>query len=114
MYKLMVLMIAMLAGCTQASGVLKLGPDTYTTSAAAAPAAGGPSAARRIALTEANEYCAKLGKEILVSNIGSSTTNLYGAGKAEITFHCYDKGDPQLYRPEFQRAPDVIIEDRRR
>jgi hypothetical protein len=109
-----VLVAALFVGCTQSSGVLKLGPDTYTTSAAAAPAAGGSSEARRIALTQANEHCGQLGKEILVTNIGTATTNLHGAGEAEVTFRCLTKGDPDLQRPEFRQVPDVTIEDRRR
>ena len=52
--------------CAQSSGVLKMGPDTYAVSAAAAPARGGSSEARNIALTEANEHCARMGKEILI------------------------------------------------
>lgn len=63
----------LLTACTQSSGVLKMGPDTYSASAAAAPAAGGYSEARRMALTEANQYCAQMGKEILVKNIGAAT-----------------------------------------
>ena len=108
--------VIILAGCipTQSSGVLKLGPDTYTTSAAAVPERGGSIEARKVALTEANEYCAQLGKEILVANIGTATANQYGRGQAEITFRCLAKGDPQLQRPEFRKTPDVTIEDRRK
>jgi hypothetical protein len=76
------------AGCAQSSGVLKMGLDTYTISAAAAPARGGSSEARKIALAEANQHCAQMGREILVTNIGTATTNLYGAGSAEVTFRC--------------------------
>jgi hypothetical protein len=79
------------AGCAQSSGVLKVGPDTYTVSAAAAPARGGSSEARKIALTEANQHCAEMGKEILVTNVGTATINAYGAGTAEVTFRCLDK-----------------------
>lgn len=102
------------AGCAQSSGVLKMGPDTYTVSAAAAPARGGSSEARKIALTEANQHCAQMGKEILVTNVGTATTNIYGAGSAEVTFRCLTKGDPELQRPEYRRPPDAVIEDRRK
>ena len=53
-----------------------MGPDTYSISVHAAPARGGESGARQIALTEANEYCLKLGKEILVSNISSHRSKI--------------------------------------
>jgi len=105
---------ALCAGCAQSSGVLKMGPDTYSISAAAAPARGGPSEARKIALTGANQHCANLGREILVTNVGTATTNIYGAGTAEVTFRCLAKGDPELQRPQYRRSPDAIIEDTRR
>ena len=104
----------LLSACAQSSGVLKMGPDTYTVSAAAAPARGGSSEARRIALTEANQHCAQMGKEILVTNVGTATTNIYGAGSTEVTFRCLAKGDPDLQRPEYRRPPDAVIEDRRK
>jgi hypothetical protein len=75
---------------------------------------GGPSEARRIALTEANEHCGQLGKEIMVTNIGTTITNVHGTGKAEVTFRCLAKDDPTLRRPEIRQVPDVTIEDRRK
>ena len=104
----------LLVSCSQSSGVLRMGPDTYTVSAAAAPARGSSSGARKIALTEANQYCAQMGKEILVTNVGTASTNIYGAGSAEVTFRCFAKGDPELQRLEYLRAPDIVIEDRRK
>ena len=103
----------LLAACAQSSGVLKMGPDTFSVSAAAAPARGGYSEARKLALQEANQYCAQMGKEILVKNVGTATTNVYGAGSADVTFRCLSKGDPELQRPEYRKAPDTVIEDRR-
>jgi hypothetical protein len=55
-----------------------------------------------------------MGKEILVTNIGTATTNVYGAGSADITFRCLSKGDPELQRPDYRKAPDTVIEDRRK
>lgn len=104
----------LLAACAQSSGVLKMGPDTYSASAAAAPARGGYSEARKLALSDANQYCAQMGKEILVTNIGTATTNVYGAGSADVTFRCLAKGDPELQRPEYRKSPDTVIEDRRK
>jgi hypothetical protein len=103
----------LLVGCAQSGGVLPMGPDTYSTSAAAAPARGGWSEARRLALTEANQHCASLGKEILVMDVSTATTNLYGAGSASVTFRCLSPGDPELVRPDIRRVPDAVIEDRR-
>jgi hypothetical protein len=103
-----------LVGCAQSSGVLKLGPDTYTVSAAAAPARGGSSEARKIALTEANQHCTVMAKEILVTNVVTATTNVHGAGSAEVTFRCLALGDPELQRPDYRRPADTVIEDRRK
>ena len=91
----------LLMACATSSGVQKLGPDTFTVSSAAAPARGGYSEARRIALDEANEYCAQEAKEILVMNIHTSTTNAFGAGSADVTFRCLTKGDSELQRPDY-------------
>lgn len=112
MRKVFALSIALLVGC-HSSGILKLGPDTYTASATAASILGGDSEARRKVITEANEFCAQQGKEILVKNVGSARS-LNGSGKAEITFRCLTNGDPELQRPELHQVPDVTIEDRRK
>jgi hypothetical protein len=90
-----------------------MGPDTYTVSVHAAPARGGESGARKIALTEANEYCARLGREILVSNLSSHRSTHFPGGTVEATFNCLSKEDPSLKRPKYQKEPDVVIEDRR-
>jgi hypothetical protein len=71
------------AGCTSSSGVLKVAPDTYTVSASS------PTGieARKIALTEANEYCSKLGREIVVTNEKVSSPSI------DITFRCAARGN---------------------
>jgi hypothetical protein len=106
--------VIILAGCSSSGGVIKLGPDTFTSSAAAAGVRGGSLGACNLALTEANEYYTQLGKEIFVTNIGHATINEYGVGRAEITFRCLAKGDPEHQRIVFRQTPDVTIEDRRK
>ncbi len=108
--------IIILAGCarSESSSVLKLRPDTYTKSVWALPAVGGSSEARKIALSEANEYGAQLDKEILVINIATGRMKAPVAGKAEIAFRCLAKADPELQRLDFRHAPDLTIEDRRK
>ncbi len=93
----------LVAGCAHSSGVLKLGPDTYTVSAAASAARGGWASAQKTALTTANDHCAQMGKEILVTNVDAARTNVYGGGSSAVTFRCLDKGDPELQRPEYRR-----------
>ena len=109
----LILIACSLVACASSGGVQQLGPETFTVSAAASPARGGYSTAKTMALNTANEHCTRLGKEILVSNIGIATTNIHGAGSADITFRCLATGHADLRRPEYRRAPDVVIEDRR-
>lgn len=114
------ILVMALVSCAQSSGVLKMGPDTYSVSVYAAPVRGGITGAKRIAFKEANEYCTALGKEILISNtaLGDSASigHFYG-GTTDITFLCLDKGDTQLKRPNYNpptkimpTTPDIAIE----
>lgn len=104
---------AVLAACAMSSGILRMGPDTYSVSVAASPARGGTVGAKRVALTEAGQYCAASGKDILVTNTSAETTTRVGAGTFDVTFRCLAKGDPDLQRPDYTRPPTTIIEDRR-
>lgn len=111
----LIFMVAVLAlgGCAQSSGVLKMGPDTYTVSVHAAPARGGEAGARNLALTEANERCSREGREIMVTNIASGRSSHLPGGTVDVTFRCLAKGDPDLQRPVYRAAPAAVIEDRR-
>lgn len=102
----------LLTACAQSSGVLKMGPDTYSVSVHAAPARGGAPGARNLAITEANDQCTKLGREILVKNISSGRSTHLPGGTVEVTFQCLAKGDPDLQRPEYRSAPSAVIEVR--
>ena len=115
MFKVVVVIGALflLSACTQSSGILKLGPDTYTVSVHAAPARGGESGARKLALGEANAHCESQSREIIVTNLSSGPSSHFPGGTVEVTFRCLERGDPELQRPIFRRAPDITIEDRR-
>ena len=101
-----------LAGCAQSSGVMKLGPDTYTVSTHAAPAAGGTSGAKGRSLTEANNHCASMGKEILVTNISTGASGHMPGGTSDVTFKCLAEGDPELQRPSYESGADIVVETR--
>ena len=45
------------AGCASNTGVLSTGPDAYTISVERSGLGGGRAAARRIAFTQASDYC---------------------------------------------------------
>jgi hypothetical protein len=75
--------LLIVTGCTSSSGVLKVAPDTYTVSASSPTGV----EARKVALTEANEYCSKLGREIVVTNEKISAPSI------DITFRCAALGN---------------------
>jgi hypothetical protein len=74
-------------GCAMTYDVVKMGPDTYQTSAVASPARGGISGAQRMAVASANTKCDSLGKSINVTNIESGH-EFPAAGRAIVTFTC--------------------------
>lgn len=105
---------ALTAGCTTTGSVSTLGPDTYTVTAQAAPAAGGEPRARELVLAKANAHCAALDRQILVQNVKTWWQGMPPRGNAETTFRCLPVGDNELTRPNYAPAPNVIIEDRRK
>ena len=81
------LVMASLAGCAWQSEALKMGEDTYQTSANASPARGGATGAREMALSNANRKCDELKKKITVVDI--STEYAFPANSvATVTFTC--------------------------
>lgn len=102
--------VVVLAGCAQSSGVLQLGPDTYTVSVHAAPVRGGESGARKIALNEAGQQCRSMSREIFVTKITSGPSSHFPGGTVEVTFRCLYPSDPGLHRPVYESAPDAVIQ----
>lgn len=103
----LIVISAAMAGCVSVnSGVLPIGPDTYQISVGRAPIAGGPTEARRAALTQAQSYCAQQKRELMV--IG---TNVWGdnRGGFDVDFRCLKGGDPGLHRPTLGAVPDVVV-----
>jgi hypothetical protein len=104
---------ALLTACASSSGVLPIGPDTYTISvgvSATGSISGNNARAKREALTEANEFCEKRGKQILVQNSGMNST-MYGS-TSEIVFRCLSANDAEMQvRPVYQKEADIKIEN---
>jgi hypothetical protein len=100
-----------LAGCATSSGVLKLGPDTYTVSRE-----GGGftklTSLKADALREAGEFCASEGKSIRVNNMREERPIMAGFPRAEVEFMCLEKGDKELTRPKKESEPNQTIEIR--
>jgi hypothetical protein len=70
---------------TPSSEVVKVGPDTYRISTSAPAVRGGSVEAKRIALSQANDFCEKIGKQAFVTDFKSSKNN------AEVDFRCEDR-----------------------
>jgi hypothetical protein len=78
---------------TPSSDVIKLSPDTYKISTSVPPVRGGSVEAKRMALSQAGEFCAKSGKEAFVIDFKTSENH------AEANFHCVDKGRRRDHQP---------------
>ena len=80
----------MMGGCTTTSGVLPAGNGNFTVTTGASPGAGGLSESKKIAYTEANEFCRKQGKTVSVVNESSEPMVFWGDGKANtsLRFRC--------------------------
>lgn len=100
--------IVLLSGCVNSSGVLPVGPDTYSISVHAAPVRG-LAGARKAALTEANQYCQSQGKSILVKNMDNSTFSSLPGDDVSIIFQCLSAGDNGLQRPIYGRPADINV-----
>lgn len=106
-----VLFAAMLAGCgtvARSTGVMNLGPDTYRVAARASMGSVGES--QRMALSEAEAHCRSMQREFVVT--GTRVLQSPGGGPFEVTFRCLRAGDPDLRRPDLERAPDTVIQVR--
>lgn len=107
--------IVALTGCANSSGVVKIGPDTFTISTSASPGKGGVPAAKRIAYEEAGAECSRRGLEVLtLSERSSSPTWTEGMAKTELNFRCLRADDPEFKRQRLEASPDLIIEKRQR
>jgi len=104
-----------LGGCANSSGVIKIGPDTFTISTSASPGKGGVPAAKRIAYQEAGEECSRRGLDVFtVSEKTASPTWTEGMASMELNFRCLRSDDPEFQRQRLQSSPDRIIENRKR
>lgn len=82
-----VAVLVLIGGCAWQSEALRVGPDTWQTSANASPARGAASGAREMALGNANKHCDSLGRQIEV--VDSKTEYAFPANSVvTITFKC--------------------------
>ena len=91
--------------CAISTGINKLGPDTYTLSSRNSLARGGMYGAESDVLSQANQFCQSMGKEILVQ----STAPAYHSFSA--IFQCLNRKDASLRRPHFEPAPSMVVKN---
>jgi len=94
----LVSLLLTLSGCAD-TGPLQVGRDTYSISVRVPLS--GPSGAKGQALQEANAFCVKQGRKVLLQNESSYECALHGGcGEAEITFLCLKEDDPRYETSE--------------
>jgi hypothetical protein len=104
-----------LAACANSSGVLEIGPDTFTISTSASPGKGGVPAAKRIAYQEATAECTRRNLKVFaLSEKSSSPTWTEGMAGMELNFRCLRPDDPEFQRQKLQGTPDKIFEVRQK
>ena len=111
-YRLGILSISLLTvGCVSTSNVLELGRDTYTVSATADGFRDAASA-RQSAFKTGSEKCNSLGKKFLLTNENVANTRMGIDTTVTLYFRCLDERDSEYVRPNLQKAPDLLIENK--
>lgn len=101
---------AFLGACAKTSGVMPIGPDTY--SIVTADELGGVVEAKRAGLAEANAFCASRGQQMVVMQSQSDVRpDWVGDPVAhhDVTFRCLNAGDSQLQRPVVGSRDNSLI-----
>lgn len=90
----------------RSTGAMQLGPETYRIRARASM--GNVSDSQKMAFAEAKQHCESQQRQMVV--VSTETDNDYGP--FEVTFRCLTPGDPDLVRPNLEKAPDTVIKIR--
>lgn len=86
-----------LCACGHIPRISQVGPDTWAVET------GQSWHGREVA----GEYCAKMGKLVLVTNMEQRYTG------ATVIFRCLRSDDPDYRRPDYQKPPNTVIQDNR-
>lgn len=101
-----------LGGCTSSEPVL-VGPETYMLTGTGAWSWSSGDALAGDLYRNAEAFCQRQGNHAMPVSERSVDGSLSRFAQASLRFRCLAEGDPELRRPRMQRAPDVVIEDRR-
>jgi hypothetical protein len=97
-FRLILLVLPMLAGCAFSTGIVPIGPDTYAMSEMRAPALGGGPEARRVLLAETHAFCQQQNRVFVPVTLrpdGDPLTPYYPTA-FDATFRCLDARDPEV------------------
>lgn len=81
--------------CAQSTGIIQVGPYTYTLSELRAPVRGGGAEAQRVVLATAKDFCRRQGRELLLLDLrpdGDPDTP-YWPTAFDATFQCRQAGN---------------------
>jgi hypothetical protein len=92
------------AACAQVSPVMPTGNNSYMISVVSHSQF---SEAMVKANTDANEYCAKQGKKVVINHMDTAGTQFMSSSSARVQFSCYDENDPE-YRKAVLRKDNGI------
>ncbi len=111
-YLLIVVFPIFLSGCiSYSSGIIPMGPDTYTVSS---NSEFGAYKAKQRALQEANRFAETQGKYMIpVSTSEGKDTDFLGdkINTYDLVFRLVDEDDPEYQRTNLRKVPDVVIEE---
>jgi hypothetical protein len=94
-----------IAGCTtSASEIVPAGKDSYMV---AGTAMGGINAGQSMiaATKEANQYCAKQGRFMIIRHTETSGSAGFGGEHSNLIFSCVTADDPEYQRPNLVDQP---------
>ncbi|MFT6089421.1 hypothetical protein [Sulfitobacter sp.] len=106
----MICAVLALGACEQSTGVLPMGPDTF--SIATSSELGGVVVAKRAAVSEASAFCTGRGQQMVAMQSQSSVKDDWAGdsiGYHDFTFRCLNAGDPQLRRPVVGNSQQTLI-----
>lgn len=102
------LLAVLLAGCANAP--VPTGPDSYMLSAKSLALGASVGDAKANAFRDANDFCAKQGKSLVIQSGQDHPGGFGRPPEAEVNFMCLDKGDRDLRRPNLTPTPNAVIE----
>jgi hypothetical protein len=107
--------VGLLGGCVTISDPVPVGRNTYMISLGARGGLAGSNSELVLqAVQKAGAFCAASGREIEVRHTSSSGVQGWTPQSGDVIFACYAANDPHYVEPRFERAPNVIVENRQR